>query len=588
MTVAEKLEIYEEQTKTAYRMLGKANYNLEIKAKYRRRFDSLKNLRRPIENKWRQVRDLLDPAATKYLDGDQDDVDDPIDDSQIQDSSPRKMAQTAADGLHGGLSSPSTQWFSFFTGDYKKFDSSFTHQAKLWLQKAEECVRDTLSNSNFYTALYPLYKEMLEFGISMMMAYSDPQTIVRFFPYTVGSFWVAQNNQRIIDSVYTRTRAAAIDIAKTYGWDNIPDIVKQKISKDNDPDYKFSIIQAVQPWNFFHDQPKNPNEFRYEDVHFIEEGSDSDGVIYRDGFKTKPFIVARWAEPWDYVYPRTCPGIDALPDLRQLYEATAEFNKATSWITNPAWAVDAALAADIKSIKPGQIIEVQGSSAKQPVQALVPPQFNIEANIRLRQSLIERISGIFYNREIMMVSARAQQNHVMTATEVDQLRQEKNAVMGPITVRSSADINVPSLDRTFELITSDWLILEDPPEELVGQQIKPYFTSDMAITQRQAWIQRANDVLAWMQAVAPVYPQIKHTFDYDRWAREFEATDTVPAFAFNSPERVKELIEQEQQAMQQAQEAQQLQMMAKAGKDLGQTPTTGDNAAAKLTDQMGL
>ncbi len=366
MSIAEKLELYEKQSATAYRMLAKANYAYETRAKYRRRFDSLKDLRRPIENKWRQVRDLLDPAATKYLDGDRDDQDDPIDDSQIQDSTPRKMAQTAADGLHGGLSSPSTQWFSFYSGDYKKFDSSFTHTAKLWLQKSEECVRDTLSNSNFYTALYPMYKEMLEFGISMMMAYSDPQTIVRFFPYTVGSFWVAQNNQRVIDSVYTRTRSAAIDIAKTYGWDKLPDIVKQKIEHDGQPDYKFTIIQAVQPWNFFHDQASNPNDFRYEDIHFIEEGNDSDGILYRDGFKTKPFIVARWAEPWDYVYPRTCPGIDSLPDLRQLYEATSEFNKATSWVTNPAWAVDAALAADLKSIRPGQIIEVQGSSAKNP------------------------------------------------------------------------------------------------------------------------------------------------------------------------------------------------------------------------------
>lgn len=221
-----------------------------------------------------------------------------------------------------------------------------------------------------------------------------------------------------------------------------------------------------------------------------------------------------------------------------------------------------------------------------PVRPLVPPTFNLEHNIRVRQALIENISGIFYNREIMLVSSRAQSNHVMTATEVDQLRQEKNAVMGPINTRQS-DPNKEVLARTYDLITTEWEILDAQPESLVGQPIKPYFTSDMAITQRQAWIQRANDVLAWMQAVATVHPEIRHTFNWDRWAREFEKTDTVPAFAFNSPERAEELVQQEKQAQAQQMEAQNLALAAKAGKDLGQTPTEGENAAAEMIGELG-
>lgn len=585
-TSAEQAEEYEQ---SAYRALGRAYSHLEKKEKYQRRFNRLKDIRRPIEIKWKQVRDLLDPAASAFLDDDGThgynyETNGIIDDSRILDSTPRKMAQTAADGLHGGLTSPLIKWFSFYAGNYSVFNMSATHIEKEWLNTAEECVRDTLSNSNFYLAVHPFHKEIFEFGTSLLMAYSNPKTIVRFFHYTVGSFWLAQNSDREIDTVCTRTMVAAIDLARVYGMENMPLVVRNKID-EGEPDYRFTLIQMVQPWNFFGDAGSNPNDFAYEDIHFLEDGTDADTILYRHGFLTKPFIVGRWYEAWDSVYPKTCPGIDALPDIRQLYEATEQFNAAVEWAANPAWAVDATLQADVTSIKPGQIINVQGSSAREPVKPLIPNAFDLSGNLNKRATLIESISGTFYNHEIMMVSSRAQSNHVMTATEVDQLRQEKNAVMGPINTRQS-NPNKEVLDRVYEIITTDWQILDEPPESLIGQAINPYFTSDMAVAQRQQWISRANDVIAWMQAVQNAYPQIRYTFNFDRWAREFEKTDTVPAFVFNSPEEVERLVAQENQAVAQQAEAQQMALMAKAGKDLGQTPTTGENAAAEVMSEM--
>ncbi len=568
----------------AHARLGSALKHLETCEKYRRRFNRLKQLRLHIEPKWIQVRDLLDPAATRYLNGETYE-DESIDDSQILDSAPRKMAQTAADGLYGGLASPTIPWFSLYVGDYSKFETGTMHEEKVWLNLAEECERDILANSNFYVAVHSFRKEVFEFGISLMCAYSDPVQVVRFFPYTVGSFWVAQNSKRVIDTVYIKTTATAIDIADTYGIENCPRDVKQALDPGGDTDRKFSVIQAIQPWGFFGGRP-NENDYEYEDVHFIESGHQDDSILYRGGFRTKPFIIARWSESWESVYPQSCPGIDALPDIRQLYLATKHFNMAVEWASNPAWAVDATLSQDIKNVLPGQFVEIQGSGAREPIRALIPPVFNFEANMALRKALIENISGTFYNREIMMVSSRAYQNHTMTATEVDQLRQEKNAVMGPVNTRQS-DPNKDILDRVFELITLDWNILEEPPQSLVGQEIKPYFTNDMAITQRQSRLQQANDVLAWMQTVYPVYPQIKHTFDWDRWAREFEKTDTIPSFAFNDPEKVNQLVQQEAQAMQQMQQMQMMQQASQAGKNLGATPTEGPNVAAELMNAQG-
>lgn len=259
---------------------------------------------------------------------------------------------------------------------------------------------------------------------------------------------------------------------------------------------------------------------------------------------------------------------------------------AVEWAGNPAWLKHASIMAE--GVKPGDIIEVTDFGSQDPMRPLLPAgQFNFEGNLRLRQMLLENISATFYNREIMMVSSRAAQGHVMTATEVDQLRSEKNAVMGPITARQS-DPNKEVLDRVFELVTREWRILADPPESLVGKQVKPYFTTDMAVAQRQARLLQINDLLAATQALMTIDPNIRHTIDGDRILREYEKRDMVPAFAFHSVEEVRDLIEQDRKAQAQMAQAQQMQMMAKAGKDLGQTPTTGDNAAAVMAKEMGV
>ena len=257
----------------------------------------MKRSRRAIEEKWKEVRDLIDPAASRYLGTDTDtSEDDNINDSLIYDTTCRKMAQTAADGLHGGLSNPASQWFSYFIGDYEQYDDAFSAESKEWVALAQDCVRDTLAATNFYSALHSIYREMLEFGIAMMMIHADPDKIVRFYPYTVGSYWIGQNDRRQIDSVYIKSVIRAADLANTYGVANCPQCVKDALRIYGASDRKFTLVQCIQPWGFFGDVKAHP-DFRYEDVRYIDDASvrDEEPILYRGGYRTLPFVVARWS-----------------------------------------------------------------------------------------------------------------------------------------------------------------------------------------------------------------------------------------------------------------------------------------------------
>lgn len=572
--------------------------NAEPVAKYRRRFREMQDLRRPAEHKWRQVRDLLDPASTRYLDGDSDQDNGAMDDTKVLDTMPGKMMSIAADGLYGGLSNPATQWFNFYVGQYDSFDEEFSRESKAWLELACEGVRDVLAMSNFYTALHSMVRESMEYGISAMMILRDPNRYVTFQPYTVGSFWTMANDSRDLDCIYLKHYMRAYDLVASFGKAAMPRIVLSALEgAEPNPDKRFAVIQCIQPWNYFGDRPATNDremEYEYEDVRFIEGCDDHEAIIYRGGYRTRPFVIARWSESWDGTYPRTCPGIAAIPDIRQLYSLVEQINLAVSYMANPPWQVDSMLYEDVKRIRPGDIIMVNSSASNgRGVTAVLPPQFDINGAVMRQTKLLENIAALFYNREIMMISSRAASNHIMTATEVVQLQNEKNAVMGPVNIRSSTDILIPALDRCFSILQDDWAFFPPAPGELNDKTIRPYFTSDFAVTQRQSWIGRANEMLGFLERMAQLTQgQIMMSVDPDQWLRWYARSDMAPPFTVKSREEV----EAEQAAAMEAQQrAQQQQMMADgiakmsgAAKDLSAVQLSdGSNAAAALLEGGG-
>lgn len=546
---------------------------------YKKRFEQLKALRRPMESIWKEVISYVMPFSGRFLKSETDDNEDfTVDLSKIRDSMPVKMALTAADGLHGGITNPATQWFSYYIGNYQDFRENISNDAKMWTHNAQECVRDTLASSNFYTQMHPFVMEDLCFATAAMSIVSDPVKRARYHTHTVGSYWIDQNDRMEIDTLYTKTLCRAESIVRKYGKKNCPQKVREAV-ESNRLDEKFAIITCVQPWSYF---ARNERHlfYRYEDVRFVEGCSDQDKVLYRRGYRTKPFVVARWETHGDYVYGRSCPAFLALPDIKQLNAMTRDFNMGSKWTSDPAWAVNADLEREIRSIRPGGIYAVRGGDPRQsPITPMFPNAFDFNTNIAGRQALLERINAHLYNREILLVQSR---QGVKTATEVAQLQQEKTTVMGPVWTRISYEAVMPILDRTFELITEEWRILPPAPEEIQGQELRPYFTSELAKSQRQADVLNANQALNWLHVVYGLDPQIIHSVNFDSWWRMFGDTDILPPEVIRSRDEVEQRLAADQQAMQQQAQAQQQMQMVDAAQKLGNTSTAPDTALGMM------
>ena len=184
-----------EYGRQARRLTAKAFVGDPDKTPYVRRLRSMQEVRKPMESTWREVRDYLLPACGRYLDDNTDpnNEDHTVSFAKILDGSPTKMAITAADGLHGGLTSQDRQWFSLYVGDYDNYEDAYSEEAKEWVTNVQEWERDTLASSNFYTAIYQFYLEAIGFGTALMVILRDDEAPgVRYYTKTVGSYWISR------------------------------------------------------------------------------------------------------------------------------------------------------------------------------------------------------------------------------------------------------------------------------------------------------------------------------------------------------------------------------------------------------------
>lgn len=552
---------------------------------YKERLAKLQAIRRPVEPIWRDIKDYLLPESGRHLGASNDDADsdaDRPDFSQILDSSPRSALTTAANGLHGGLTSPSTQWFSYYVGDYDQYEESVSEEARDWIYSSQIAVRDVLAGSNFYAAIQKFYAEELSAGVAVILATKDHQTVARYLTLEFGSYWLGQGDDLRVNTLYRRYSSTAKDIVEKYGRDNCPRQVIEALEQRK-PDRRFSIIQAIQPWNFFGNGKPHPR-FQYEDVRFVEKSTDDDPALYRGGYVTKPFVATRWSDPGDAIYPKSCPGINSLPDNKQLQLAALHYNCASEWLINPAWAVPSELKEKAGAgIMPGAMVSVSGDPRGNQFYPIIPPTFDFSQNIAQRQDLRQLIQDAFFNRFFVMVQSRERQ---MTATEVAELIQEKNNLLGPVVVQNTSEGLTPLLDRTFEIVADSGLLPPAPPE-IAGQEIKPYFTSALAIAQRQAANAGSDRALMWLNSAMQVNPEVADGANFDAWWRSKAEDGEVPADVVRSEEEIQELRAARQQAMAQQQQMAGMQQAAATAKTLSDTSMDEGTALSAVANGMG-
>ena len=114
----------------------------------------------------------------------------------------------------------------------------------------------------------------------------------------------------------------------------------------------------------------------------------------------------------------------------------------------------------------------------------------------------------------------------MTATEIQQLVEEKATVLGPVFETFLSEIFDPILERVYDLMQNTFAIVEPPPEAIAGSNLDIQYVSLLAQAQKQAGLGNINHFLALTSQVISAFPDS---------AIKINADEVIDAIAAISP-----------------------------------------------------
>ena len=169
----------------------------------------------------------------------------------------------------------------------------------------------------------------------------------------------------------------------------------------------------------------------------------------------------------------------------------------------------------------------------------------------------------------------------MTAREVNELSGEKVALLGPILTRLNNDLLNPLVDAVYAIAIDKGAVAE-APEMLQGQELKVEYVSSLHVEQAaSSRLSGLYRIAEFTGALAQFKPNVVDKLDADEML-DVAAKVLVEHGVVLDDDEVQHIraarAKQAQAAMQAEMQAKQMPAMARAAKDLGQTPLGNGNA----------
>jgi hypothetical protein len=489
-------------------------------------------------------------------------------------------------GLMAGVTSPARPWLRF-AAENRRLNSSPAVQ--MWLSEAQQSVLSVFRRSNLYQALPRLYEEEVDFGTSAMCVMEDPETLCRFYNYAPGSFWLAQSYRGVIDTFYREFQMTARNMEQQFGLEVLSAATKDLLRTN--PDAWVTVVHLVEPNDSRVIGRVDNQNMLFRSV-WYEVGQNCTGILKKSGFREFPIVVLRWAFNEDDIYARG-PVMEALGANKQLQHEERRKGELIDKMTRPALQAPSQLQDRRVSQIPGEVTFYDSVSGDTKIEPLfMPHPSGIQA---LREDIREieaRINDILYKDLFLMISEldRAQ----ITATEIDERRQEKLLMLGPVLEQLESSLD-GMIDRVFNMMVREsepyWAgmkpgepPLPPPPPELADVNLKVEYISILAQAQRSIGIEAMDAYVKAGLALASEGAMDKvDVYEYMDMLGEMRGVS--PKIIIASEDAAASKQAREQRAAQMQQSAM-MPGIAKAAKDLGGASTEEGNVLGDVMRQV--
>lgn len=541
---------------------------------------------------WRELADYFLPRRYKWLiTPNQMGRGSPIN-QKILDSSGCIFARNLASGLVSGKSSPTSLWFRLRIG---YLDSTKTSPESLWLAEVERILYLIFSESNFYNAIATFYYDLVIFGTASMLAYEDYENVVNFINPALGEYYVdidGSYRPTIFYREFTMTVDACV---KEFGYDNCSAAVQKLYDDPGGANLTRELIIAhsIEPntdgraseFGF-------PERFAYREVYWEWGGSTSPqggasntpSFLRRRGYYEQIAITGRWDLVSNDPYGRS-PGMDALPDQKQVQLEQRRKAQAIDKMVNPPLVADIQLKNQPANLTPGGITFVSGYSAsgKPGFASVYDTKFPVQEITVDLQEVKARLSQIFFN-DVLRTASQYETRSNVTAVEWDLRKSESLVMLGPALERIDNEVLRPVLDRVFAIANRAGII-PPPPPSIHGQMMTIDFVSMLAQAQQATRASSIERVLSLAGNIVGVVPEAMDNIDIDYSLDKYSSLLNNDPKMIRSPEALAQIRQQRAQAQAAAQQADMAQKLSAGAKNLAGADLGGTNALQAMVGQ---
>lgn len=543
--------------------------------KLRARLAALKEERNPFESVYRDLVDYILPTAGRFEATDRKDGEGMYD--CIYDSTATDAVGILAAGMLSGMTSPARPWFRLTTGDRRVDERA---DVKRWLADTTETMQTVFLQSNVYQALEQCYRELGVFGTACMLALPSEEHVIHVHFMTVGEYWIAEDYENRVNTVFRRFTLTAEQAVEQFGLDK----VSRKIADDyRDPKNRYrrhQIIHAVYPRKEYIEGSPMKDKRRFASVYFEEQTSDieRESVLLEEGFDTFPGLCPRWEVHGGSSYG-TSPGMKALRPVMGLQVEVKRKGQGIDYQTNPPMMYPDTMEDRQSDFAPGGIsYYTPGTGPNQAVPA-VTATANLQHLLADIQETRAAIGSFFYKDLFTAIMSTPRTNR--TAYEVDQIAQERMALLGPVLQRLNAELLGPLIRSTYDCMVRANLV-EPSPEGV--DAIGVTFESILVQALRSAGITAEDRFLSTVTALAQIDPTVIDNIDLDRVVQNRGSDQGVDPRILRSPDEVSEI----RQSRMQAQQAQAQMAQAAQGAEIAKTMAEVNPGVAGATSLSAL
>lgn len=543
---------------------------------------------------WRELADYILPRRYKWLiTPNQMARGAPIN-QHILDSAGTIAARNLASGLVSGKSSPTSPWFRLKIG---KIDSTQTGPISLWLAECERILYIIFAESNFYTAIGVFYFDEVVFGTAALLEYEDFKTVVNFINPCLGEYYVDIDG-KYRPCVFYREFTMTVDACvKEFGYENCSEPIQQLYDDISGANLTRELIVAhsIEPNDDGRAREFGfSSRYAYREAYWEWGGSTSPqggatsppGFLRRQGYFEKPCIIGRWDIVSNDPYGRS-PGMDALPDIKQVQLETRRKAQAIDKMVNPPLVADVQLKNQPANLTPGGITYVAGYAAagKPGFASVYETKFPVQEITADLAEVKARVQQVFFN-DVLKVASQYETRSNVTAVEWDLRKSEALVMLGPILERIDTEVLKPIIERTFAIANRAG-ILPPAPAEIQGQLMNIEFVSMLSQAQQAAASGGIERLFQLAGGLVGVDPSVMDNIDVDYSLDKFSSLLNNDPKMIRSPDALAAIRQQRAQQQQQAQQAAIAQQLSQGAANLSKAQIAPDNALGQMLGAQG-